>query len=245
MSDDFNSMFLTSQGWLLEATPALAAKGLTVLQKELAAIFLPDLVIEDNGNLTIQVDQGAPPFERDASNNVVVNYKFYDRWNLRPSMISTVTTNVTEGYSLIPHPVAKNEVVLAVVYAEGTTTRQQILSPAPINGPELIQELKLNGISRCALYPGAGCNVVVRNSTMLNHGIITFDIVNALTGGQTQTIQAILFSDYKIRKTPNFVPSMVGFTEVNDLNGDSFGDYKMIYANGEEQYFFLLSSVVK
>ena len=95
------------------------------------------------------------------------------------------------------------------------------------------------------MYPGAGCNVVVRNSTMLNHGIITFDIVNALTGGQTQTIQAILFSDYKIRKTPNFVPSMVGFTEVNDLNGDSFGDYKMIYANGEEQYFFLLSSVVK
>ena len=245
VSDDFNSMFLTSQGWLLEATPALAAKGLTVLQKELAAIFLPDLVIEDTGNLTIQVDQGAPPFERDASNNVVVNYKFYERWNLRPSMISTVTSATTEGYSLIPHPVAKNEVVLAVVYAEGTTTRQQVLSPAPINGPELIQELKLNGISRCALYPGAGCNVVVRNSTMLNHGIITFDIVNALTGGQTQTIQAILFSDYKIRKTPNFVPSMVGFTEVNDLNGDSFGDYKMIYANGEEQYFFLLSSVVK
>ena len=243
--DDINSTFITSEGWFLEATPALAVKGLKVFQKELAAIFLPDLVIEDTGNLTIQVDQGAPPFERDASNNVVVNYKFYDRWNLRPSMISTVTTNVTEGYSLIPHPVAKNEVVLAVVYAEGTTTRQQVLSPAPINGPELIQELKLNGISRCALYPGAGCNVVVRNSTMLNHGIITFDIVNALTGGQTQTIQAILFSDYKIRKTPNFVPSMVGFTEVNDLNGDSFGDYKMIYANGEEQYFFLLSSVVK
>ena len=31
---------------------------------------------------------------------------------------------------------------------------------------------------------------------------------------------------------------MVGFTETNDLNGDSFADYKMIYANGEEQYFF-------
>ena len=243
--DDINSTFITSEGWFLEATPALAVKGLKVFQKELAAIFLPDLVIEDNGNLTIQVDQGAPPFERDASNNVVVNYKFYDRWNLRPSMISTVTSATTEGYSLIPHPVAKKEVVLAVVYAEGTTTRQQILSPAPINGPELIQELKTNGVSRCAMYPGAGCSVSVSNPKQLNNGIITFDVVSTLRDGKTQTIQVTLFADYKIRKTPNFVSGMVGFTEVNDLNRDSFGDYKMIYANGEEQFFFLVSSFVK
>ena len=38
---------------------------------------------------------------------------------------------------------------------------------------------------------------------------------------------------------------MVGFTEVNDINKDSFVDYKMIYANGEEQYFFLVTSIVK
>ena len=38
---------------------------------------------------------------------------------------------------------------------------------------------------------------------------------------------------------------MVGFTEVNDINKDSFADYKMIYANGEEQYFFMVSSFVK
>ena len=243
--DDINSTFITSQGWLLEATPALAAKGLTVLQKELAAIFLPDLVIEDNGNLTIQLDQGAPPFERDASNNVVVNYKFYDRWNLRPSMISTVTNATTEGYSLIPHPADGEEVVLAVVYKDGTSSRQQILSPAPINGPELIEELKTNGISRCAMYPGDGCKVSVSDPKQLDHGIITFDVVSTLADGKIQTIQVSLFSDYKIRKTPNFVSSMVGFTEVNDINKDSFGDYKMIYANGEEQYFFLQSSFVK
>ena len=110
--DDINSTFSTNQGWFLEATPALAIKGLSVLQKELAAIFLPDLVIVDNGNITIQVDQGAPPFERDASNNVVVNYRFYDRWNLRPSMVSTITSKATEGYSLIPHPFNSKEVVL-------------------------------------------------------------------------------------------------------------------------------------
>ncbi len=54
VQDDINSTFATSQGWFVEATPALAFKGLTVFQKELATIFLPDLVIAKNGNITIQ-----------------------------------------------------------------------------------------------------------------------------------------------------------------------------------------------
>ena len=95
------------------------------------------------------------------------------------------------------------------------------------------------------MYPGAGCKVSVSDPKQLDHGIITFDVVSTLADGKIQTIQVSLFSDYKIRKTPNFVSSMVGFTEVNDINKDSFGDYKMIYANGEEQYFFLQSSFVK
>ena len=245
VTDDINSTFVTSQGWFLEATPALAAKGVTVLQKALAAIFLPTLVIEQNGNLTIQEDQGAPPFERDALNNIIVNYSYYNRWNLRPSMISTISSGAAEGYSLVPHPLDAKEVVLAVNYNDGSNMRQQILSPAPIDGPELIQELKTNGISRCALYPGAGCNIGVSNPKQLANGIIRFDVIRTLADGKKQTIQVTLFSDYRIRKTPNFVPSMVGFTEVNDINKDSFGDYKMIYANGEEQYFFLQSSFVK
>ena len=243
--DDVNSTFITSQGWFLEATPALAAKGLSVFQKALAAVFLPDLVIEDSGNMTIQTDQGAPPFERDALNNIIVNYRFYDRWNLRPSMISTVSNSTTEGYSLIPHPADSEEVVLAVVYTDDAKKRQQILSSAPINGPELIEELKKNGVSRCAMNPGVGCTVSVINPKQLSYGIITFDVVVTLAGGKTQTVQVKLFSDYKIRKTPDFVSSMVGFTEVNDINKDSFADYKMIYANGEEQYFFMVSSFVK
>ena len=244
--DDINSTFLTSQGWLLEATPALATKGLVVLQKELASIFLPDLVIENNGNITIQVDQGAPPFERDTTNNVIVNYRFYDRWNLRPSMISTITDSLTEGYSLITHPFDSSEVVMSVVYNDGTSKRQQILSPAPINGPELILELKSNGINRCTVSSSVGCKVAVTNPKQQNNGIITFDIVsNNVASGKTQTLNVTLLADYKIRKTPNFSPSVVGFTETNDLNGDSFADYKMIYANGEEQYFLFVSGVLK
>ena len=69
--------------------------------------------------------------------------------------------------------------------------------------------------------------------------------VLVLADGKKQTIQVTLFSDYKIRKTPNFVASMVGFTEMNDINKDSFADYRMIYENGEEQYFFLVTSFVK
>ncbi len=55
------------------------------------------------------------------------------------------------------------------------------------------------------------------------------------------TIKVTLFADYSIRKVPNFVSTMVGFTLTNDQNNDAIYDYKMIYANGEEQYFFLVS----
>jgi hypothetical protein len=245
VGDDINSTFSTSQGWFLETTPALANAGLSVLQKELAAIFLPDLVIADNGNITIQVDQGAPPFERDALNNVVVNYEFYDRWNLRPSMVSTVTTTAGDGYLLVKHPMDKDEVVMAVTYTDGGIKRQQILSSAPINGSDLMQELKTNGLNRCAFNPGVGCKVSLKNPQQLDYGIIKFDFENTLASGEKQTIQITLFSDYQIRKTPNFTSSMVGFTEVNDINKDTFADYKMIYPNGEEQYFFLVTSIVK
>ena len=245
VGDDTNSTFSTSQGWFLETTPALSSAGLSVLQKELAAIFLTDLVIVDNGNITIQKDQGAPPFERDALNNVVVNYKFYDRWNLRPSMVSTVTTNVTDGYSLVKHPFDKDEVVMAVTYSDGAIKRQQLLSSAPVNGEELIQELKTNGLNRCISNPGSGCKVSLKNPQQLGFGIVKFDFENDLASGEKQTIQVTLFSDYEIRKTPNFASSMIGFTEINDINKDTFADYKMIYANGEEQYFFLVSSIVK
>jgi hypothetical protein len=242
--DDINSKFITSQGWALEAQPALAAKGMTVLQKGLAEVFLPDLVITDTGNITIQEDQGAPPFERDSSGNVIVNYKFYNRWNLRPSLVSSVTNSSTEGFSLVPHPLDQKEVVVSVVYNDGTAYRQQILSSAPINGPELIQELTSNGIDRCA-YVSAPCTVGVSAATQITSGMIKLDIPYSPPKGVAQTLTLTLFSDYKIRKVRNFTSSMVGFTETSDINRDSFGDYKMIYANGEEQYFFLVSSFIE
>ena len=160
-------------------------------------------------------------------------------------MVSTVSSAATEGYALIRHPMDKDEVVMAVTYTEGDSKRQQVLSSAPINGPELIQELATNGISRCIFNPGAGCQVAVVNPKQLSYGIVAFDVESTNADGDKQTIQIKLLSDYKIRKTPDFVPSMVGFTEINDINKDSFADYKMVYANGEEQYFYLVTSIVK
>ena len=245
LNDDSSANFITSEEWEIEAQPALAAKGMIILQKRLAEISLPDLIVTDMGNITIQEDQGVPPFERDSSGNVIVNYKFYNRWNLRPSILSTVTNSSEEGFFLVPHPLDQEEVVLSVVYNDGNKYRQQILSTAPINGPELIQELMSNGIDRCA-FVSAPCRVSVSSATQITSGIVKIDIPYIYPpGGALQTLKLTLFSDYKIRKVPNFNSSMVGFTETNDINRDSFGDYKMVYANGEEQYFFLVSSFIE
>ena len=230
--------FQTNEGWFLEAQPALSDEGISVFQKALAAEFVPKMVITENGNITIQQDQGAAPYEKNVLNNVVVNYSFYDRWNFRPSMLSSVTTETKEGFSLIKHPVDDKEFDVSVVYQQGTGYRQQILSSAPINGPELIQQLKNSGVFRCTVIDATPCSVRAINP-QISRGIITFDTSYTPPGGARQTIKVILFADYTIRKTPGFKPSMIGFTEIIDVNKDTLNDYKMIYANGEEQYFFL------
>jgi hypothetical protein len=138
LRDDGSVEFVTSQGWFLVAQPALATTGISIFQKALAEAFFPSLVITENGNITIQQDQGAAPYELDDSNNVIVNYSFYDRWNFRPSMLSSVTTAQKEGISLTKHPSDDKEFEISVIYKDGTVYRQQILSSAPINGSELI-----------------------------------------------------------------------------------------------------------
>jgi hypothetical protein len=231
--------FLTSQGWFLEAHPALADKGISVFQEALAAAFLPDLVITETGNMTIQKGQGAAPYELDDLDNVIVNYSFYDRWNFRPSMLSSVTTDKKEGISLTKHPADDEEYEVSVTYADGSVYRKQILSPAPINSPELIQELSSNGIRNCAVV-NAPCGIPFIVSVIdpqLSGGVLTFNVLDT----QRKRKKITLFADYEIRKVPNFVPRMIGFTLSNDQNKDTLYDYRMIYANGEEQYFFLVS----
>ena len=236
LRDDRSADFITSQGWTVEAQPAL--KGISVFQKALAEQFLPDLVITENGNITIQMDQGAPPFERDKQNNIIVNYKFYDRWNFRPSLIAKVTDVADEGFSLADHPVDDDAWLVSVIFKDGNDNREQFLSSAPIDGPELIQHLKTFGVDRCAVI-SKPCSVSLSDARQLENGIITLDVPSS-----SGLIKVALLADYKIRKTPNFTPSLVGFRETKDLNDDGAGDYRMIYSNGEDQYFFFVASYV-
>ena len=237
LKDDRSAVFITSQGWSIEAQPAL--KGISVFQKALAEQFLPDLVITENGNITIQMDQGAPPFERDFQNNVIVNYKFYDRWNFRPSIIAKVTdATAVEGFSLVDHPVDDDAWMVSVVFKDGNDNREQFLTSAPIDGPELIQYLKTSGVDRCSVI-SKPCNVILSDAKQLENGIITLDVPSP-----SGLIKVVLLADYKIRKTPNFTTSLVGFRETRDLNDDCAGDYQMIYSNGEDQYFFFVASYV-
>ena len=236
LRDDRSADFITSQGWTVEAQPAL--KGISVFQKALAEQFLPDLVITKNGNITIQMDQGAPPFERDKQNNIIVNYKFYDRWNFRPSLIAKVTDVADEGFSLADHPVDDDAWLVSVIFKDGNDNREQFLSSAPIDGPELIQHLKTFGVDRCAVI-SKPCTVSLSDAKQLENGIITLDVPSP-----SGLIKVALLADYKIRKTPNFTPSLVGFRETKDLNDDGAGDYRMIYSNGEDQYFFFVASYV-
>ena len=237
LKDDRSAVFITSQGWSIEAQPAL--KGISVFQKALAEQFLPDLVITENGNITIQMDQGAPPFERDFQNNVIVNYKFYDRWNFRPSIIAKVTdATAVEGFSLVDHPVDDDAWMVSVVFKDGNDNREQFLTSAPIDGPELIQYLKTSGVDRCSVI-SKPCNVSLSDAKQLENGIITLDVPSP-----SGLIKVVLLADYKIRKTPNFTTSLVGFRETRDLNDDGAGDYQMIYSNGEDQYFFFVASYV-
>ena len=159
-------------------------------------------------------------------------------------MLSSVTTAQKEGISLIKHPSDDKEFEISVIYKDGTAYRQQILSSAPINGSELIQQLSSNGIKRCSVV-NAPCEVPFVVSVIkpeLSGGIISFNVSDTPPGGVEQTIKVTLFADYTIRKVPDFISSMTGFTETVDLNNDTLNDYKMIYANGEEQYFFLISA---
>lgn len=73
---------------------------------------------------------------------------------------------------------------------------------------------------------------------------MVFDMAYFVPSG-VDTVTVTIFPDYQIRKVPNFKSTMVGFRETKDLNSDGSADYRMTYANGEEQDFFFVSAMLK
>ena len=222
LNQDQSGRIVTDEGLQINFQPAMA--NTSVLQGALNLMSLPKMTITKNGNLTVQRNQGPPPLDLDSSGKLVINNSFYDRYNLRPSITSSLAAaNATQGVYLIPHPNAAlpNEVYMQVVYLSGTTLRQQLYTTAPVIGSEYINALlALNGVSNVRFEP---------------YGISAFEF-----NGRTLR----MYADFIVRRvdptTYSGASPTTGLFGVADLNSDGTEDFKMVYSNGDEQYFYLL-----
>ena len=239
-SKDNNFEFRTKEGWLIYTYPTLSEKGFQVLQKFSSQNLMPKIIVTKKGNITIQVDQFIAPYELDAARDVVVNFSFYTRWNLKPSAISLISNEKESGVYFIPHPDYERPIQLKVVYEDAGLFREQILRTAPIDGINLLERLNDYGLDRCG-NSSKKCLQIVKNPFITSDGFLEFEIDLADFNGVMRSYAVSLFADYKIRKAPNFTQNSVNFTEVLDLDKDGFPDFKMTYENGEEQYFFTMS----
>lgn len=216
------AIFIIDSQLIIEAEPALA--GISVLQNWLTELSLPEITITEEGNLTIQADQGPPPIVINSNGEVMINNSFYDRWNFRPLSLATLSSAVSEESGLLPHPNFIGESLVYVNFKDGSEFRQQLLSPAPVNYAELESALR----SRLGV-------VAVR---FREFGQVDFGVVGNSFAGFDNASYFRLFADYMIRRVNNFNTGMVGLKNATDVNGDGVNDFRMIYPNGEEQYFF-------
>lgn len=222
LNQDQSGRMVTDEGLQINFQPAMA--DVAVLQNALTILDLPKMTITSHGNLTVQRNQGPPPLDLDSTGKLVINNSFYDRYNLRPSITSSVAPGGSkQGVYLYPHPNAAlpNQEYLQVVYPSGTTLRQQFFTTAPVIGSEYINALlALNGVSNVRFEP---------------FGISAFDF-----NGRTLR----MYADFIVRrvdpKTYSTPSPQTGLFGVADLNSDGTEDFKMVYSNGDEQYFLLL-----
>ena len=238
--EDNNFEFRTKEGWLIYAHPTLSENGFNVLQNFLSQNSIPKIIVTHKGNITIQEDQYIAPYELDAARNVVVNFSFYNRWNLRSSALSLISNEKKSGVYFIPHPIHNRPIQVKVVYEDGGLFREQILRTAPIDGINLLERLNDYGLDRCG-NSSEKCLKPVKNSLITSDGFLEFEIDLADDDGVIRGYSVSLFADYRIRKAPFFTENSVNFAEVLDLDNDGFSDFKMTYENGEEQYFYTMS----
>lgn len=222
LNQDQSGRIITDEGLQIDFQPAIA--NTSVLQFALNALSLPKMVITSYGNLTVQSDQGEPPLDLESDGKVVINNSFYDRYNLRPAIISSVAPGGSkEGVYLHPHPNAAlpGQEFMEVVYTSDSVIRQQIFTTAPSIGPEYVNALlAFNGVT---------------SVNFENFGISTFRF-------NGRTIK--LYADFIVRrvdpKTYAGRTLQTGLFGVGDLNADGTEDFKMVYSTGDEQYFYLL-----
>lgn len=222
LNGDQSGYMVTDERLRFGFQPALAA--IDVLQTQLTAAQMPKLTVTDYGNITVQRNQGPPPLDLDSTGKLVINNSFYDRFIIRPSIVSTLApTGATAGVYLEPHPhpALRNEVYLRIVFTSGTQRRQQLMTTAPLITNELVTSLQsMSGVSDVRVQ---------------EFGITTFRF-----NGRVLT----LYADMIVRRidpsTYVGVTPPRGFFDAGDRNGDGTADFRMLYSTGDEQTFLLL-----
>lgn len=218
LNPNMSGRIVTDEGFQIEFQPALA--NIATLQTFLVELGSPKLTITQYGNITIQINQGAPPLEVDANGKVFVVNSYYDRYNLRPSITSSVldpNADVIAGLYLLAHPTIAGGAYLEAVHTSGTL-RHQSLYTAPAIADEYKTALESLGS--------------VSNVKLSDNGVSTF-----VSGDRTHR----MYADFVVRRVNPASYSgtfTTGLFEVNDLNGDGTKDFRMVYSTGDEQYFF-------
>ncbi len=224
LNSDFSGHMITDERLKISFQPALAA--VDVLQTQLTAAGMSKLTITEHGNVTVQRIQGTPPLDLDSTGKLVINNRYYDRYNLRPAIASSLApASLAVGAYLLPHPSShpalKNEGVLQLVFNNGTQRRQQMLTTAPLISTELVAGLQsLQGVSEVRFG---------------ENGIVTFRF-----NGRVLTLYADLIVR-RIDPTSYTGPTPPqGLRDAGDVNGDGAADFRMLYSTGDEQDFLLL-----
>lgn len=223
INTDSSGRLVTDEGLQFGFQPALAA--IDVLQTQLTAMQMPKLTVTEYGNITVQRNQGTPQLDLDGSGKLVINNAFYDRFNVRPAIVSTpATTGSSAGLHLHTHPDAAlpGEIYLRVVYSSGNQLRQQLLTSAPAVTDELTAGLlTLGGVS---------------NVRFEDFGMIAFTF-----NGRKHRV----YADFMVRRVnPTSYAGQTlkkGLFSVSDINGDGRDDFRMVYSNGDEQNFIYLT----
>jgi hypothetical protein len=223
LNANLSGHMITDERLKFSFQPALAE--IDVLQTQLTAMLMPKLTITEYGNITVQRIQGTPPLDLDSTGKLVINNRYYDRFNFRPAIVSTtVPTTLTAGITVLPHPnphpALKDEVIVQVVFTSGTQRRKQMMSTAPLIPDELSAGLlALSGVT---------------DVRFAENGIVTFRY-----NGRVLT----LYADMIVRRidpTTYTGTAPRGFVDAGDVNGDGTADFRMRYSTGDEQNFLLL-----
>ena len=216
LNSDASGYFLTRQNYRIDFQPALAA--MSDFVTAMADFELSELTVNGSGNIEIQRNQGPPPLLLDENGVVFIDNDYYDRFHFRPNIVLSQVENIAPGVTFIAGSDSiPNSFSISVVSVESSINWQQLLTAAPVDIDELLDEL-------------SSFDAV----TEIRH--LNYSTVELIVAGEP----LLLFADTIISRVENFSLSSVGLSAIGDINNDGLEDYLMVYSTGDQQIFFSL-----